>query len=159
CQQMGNLVTCPWFNQMYINEGFARYLQFRAANSLFPDWYSLLSSAESLSSIPLREFYQAGGLNNFYSFVYRPARNAAAFGTASALSHEAVADETPFDMTQTIRVSYQIGGSLNRMVNVHLGDEVSHPSLKSGLSMLAQGVLQSSGVFCEQAQVHCSLCL
>lgn len=41
CYRFGNLVTCEWWHDTWLNEGFARYFQFIAANHSGEDFRSL----------------------------------------------------------------------------------------------------------------------
>nr|XP_006811271.1 PREDICTED: glutamyl aminopeptidase-like [Saccoglossus kowalevskii] len=34
----GNLVTCLWWNDLWLNEGFASYLEYEGVNYVHPDW-------------------------------------------------------------------------------------------------------------------------
>lgn len=37
-QWFGNLVTMEWWTHLWLNEGFASYIEYLAVNKLFPDW-------------------------------------------------------------------------------------------------------------------------
>jgi aminopeptidase N len=44
-QWFGDLVTMEWWNDLWLNEGFARWMQTYAADDLHPEWETLLQAA------------------------------------------------------------------------------------------------------------------
>lgn len=34
----GNLVTMKWWSDLYLNEGFASYIEFKGINAAYPEW-------------------------------------------------------------------------------------------------------------------------
>ena len=38
CQWFGNLLTCEWWDYLWLNEGFASYFQLLATEDLYPHW-------------------------------------------------------------------------------------------------------------------------
>jgi len=38
-QWTGNLVTCAWWGDLWLNEGFADFFETESANAIFPEWH------------------------------------------------------------------------------------------------------------------------
>ena len=47
-QWFGNLVTCKWWNDLWVQEGMASYIEYYAVDKVHPDWemvrFTLFSS-------------------------------------------------------------------------------------------------------------------
>ncbi|CAL7934472.1 unnamed protein product [Xylocopa violacea] len=50
----GNLVTMKWWNDLWLNEGFATYMEHLAIDSLFPDWNLMDSFPLSTKHVSMR---------------------------------------------------------------------------------------------------------
>ena len=59
-QWFGNLVTMKWWDDLWLNESFARLMEYQALDSLFPDWHIWDSFASSVTLGALRRDAAAG---------------------------------------------------------------------------------------------------
>jgi len=53
-QWFGNMVTMEWWTHLWLNEGFARFLEFFAVDSLFPEWNIWAQFVSSIQGSALR---------------------------------------------------------------------------------------------------------
>jgi aminopeptidase N len=103
----------PWWSQTYLNEGFARYLQYVAAQYLYPEWN-------------VWEY----GRGSFFDFAYSFIKT-----DSLGLSPPEV---TPDDYVSGSQASvkaafagptYPKGAALNRMLNLYVGDDAWNAAL------------------------------
>ncbi|XP_033165698.1 glutamyl aminopeptidase [Drosophila mauritiana] len=99
-QWFGNLVTMKWWNDLWLNEGFARYMQYKGVNAVHPDW-GMLEQFQIVALQPV--------------LVY----------DAKLSSHPIVQKvESPDEITAIFdTISYEKGGSVIRMLETLVGAE------------------------------------
>lgn len=99
-QWFGNLVTMEWWTHLWLNEGFASFIEFLAIDSIFPEWdiWTQFVSAEMGSALSL------DALKNTHPIEV-------------SVGHPAEISEI-FD-----RVSYEKGASILRMLWKYLGEK------------------------------------
>lgn len=97
-QWFGNLVTMDWWKELWLNEGFARYMEFVAINHLFPEWDVWT------------EFVQS---------VYGLALSLDAMDSSHPVEVEVATSEEISEIFDAI--SYAKGASIIRMCSSHLG--------------------------------------
>ncbi|KAH8382119.1 hypothetical protein KR009_002030 [Drosophila setifemur] len=98
-QWFGNLVTMQWWNDIWLNEGFARFMQYKGVNAVHSDW-GMLEQFQILALHPV--------------LVY----------DAKLSSHPIVQPvNTPDEITATFdTISYEKGGSVIRMLEATVGE-------------------------------------
>lgn len=96
----GNLVTCRWWDELWLNEAMARFLQFKAVDKMFPDWDV---NNQFLTSYQIPVMYDDG------------------FGTSSPVQNEVL---TPAQINSAFSsITYDKGSSLLRMLESTVGPE------------------------------------
>jgi aminopeptidase N len=106
-QWFGNLVTMKWWNDLWLNEGFASWIEYLAVNELFPDWqiWTQFGVDETMPALKL------DALDNTHPIE-------------AVIKHP---DEirTIFDT-----ISYNKGASIIHMLNKYLGADVFRDGLR-----------------------------
>jgi len=134
-QWFGDTVTMRWWNQEYLNEGFARLMQYVGADNLVPEWDMFCLTGRS-----------QGRTNSFYRFTYEVFFKFDMLGTAPSIVYplpgggdlppfppssaetlpprlEGLQALDPTKAPEFSRIFYEKGASVNRMVALHLGLE------------------------------------
>lgn len=115
-QWFGNLVTMEWWTCLYLNEGFARFMEFVAIDTIFPQWDIWT------------EFVQS---------VYNLAMNLDAMNTSHPVE---VNVNHPNEIEHIFdAISYAKGASILRMIASHIGMEVFFQGIRNYLIKHAYG--------------------
>eukprot|EP00047_Mylnosiga_fluctuans_P005786 m.242698 g.242698 ORF g.242698 m.242698 type:complete len:945 (-) comp14090_c0_seq1:56-2890(-) len=122
-QWFGNLITAPWWSSLYLNEGFARYIQFVAVDYLHPEW-KIFTTTETG---PI-------GALSFYQWSYLRSMRADFLGTAPPV----VVPETSSDNGNG-NIFYEKGASVNRMLADFLGPTLWNAALSKQINDYAEG--------------------
>ncbi|TYZ58574.1 hypothetical protein PybrP1_009954 [[Pythium] brassicae (nom. inval.)] len=110
-QWFGNLVTMDWWTGLWLNEGFARFMEFEAVHRIFPEW------------------------NVWDAFVQEITMSTAMGKDAMTTSHpiEVVVNH-PDEVDQIFDViSYAKGASIIRMLSEYLGRDVFYRGIHAYL--------------------------
>ncbi len=106
-QWFGNLVTMHWWTDLWLNEGFASYIEYLAVDKLFPDWKIWDQFLTSDTAVALR----LDALANSHPIEVK-------------VNHPSEINEI-FDA-----VSYSKGASVIRMLAEYLGEEKFRDGLR-----------------------------
>ncbi|XP_060524768.1 aminopeptidase A isoform X2 [Cylas formicarius] len=112
----GNLVTMDWWNDLWLNEGFASYIEFKGTAAAEPDW-------EMMSQ------FQTSDLHSVLSL------------DATLSSHPIVVSVTTPDEITAIfdTISYNKGASILRMLEDTVGEENFRKGVTNYLNKYAYG--------------------
>ena len=106
-QWFGNLVTMKWWNDLWLNEGFATYMQFFATGKRFPEW-------QFWTRFLLEEFLDGIALDA------KPSTHKISLPVSKTC-----------DITQMFDpISYSKGASVIRMLATHIGEEKFRDGLR-----------------------------
>ncbi len=99
-QWFGNLVTMDWWTDLWLNEGFASYIEYLAVDKIFPDWKIWSQFLTSDHNVALT----LDSLSNSHPIEIK-------------VNHPDEINEI-FD-----KISYSKGASIIRMLSVYLGED------------------------------------
>ncbi|KAJ8417525.1 hypothetical protein AAFF_G00223680 [Aldrovandia affinis] len=130
-QWFGNLVTMEWWNDLWLNEGFASYLEYLAIDHLEPSW--------------------CVGEQLLLGSVYK-ALEKDAFLTSHSIS-------LPVSNTMQIRerfniISYSKGSSILRMLHSYLADGVFMDGIRLYLRQHSYGVVEQNDLWEALSEAH-----
>ena len=114
-QWFGDLVTMAWWNDLWLNESFATFMDYKATDHLYPDWEVWSDFAVGTSNSQLWD--------------------------ALPHSHPVnVPVEDPNQITSIFdEISYAKGGSILRMIEAYLGEEVFRRGVARYLKRFSYG--------------------
>ncbi len=113
-QWFGNLVTMQWWNDLWLNEGFASWIEYKAVDHLFPEWDMWVQ---------------------FYTDDQSGAFSLDGLETSHPIEVEVI---NPAEIDEIFdAVSYNKGASVIRMLEQYLGEETFRKGMKVYLSKFA----------------------
>ncbi|NXJ83943.1 AMPN Aminopeptidase, partial [Trogon melanurus] len=118
-QWFGNLVTLRWWNDLWLNEGFASYVEYLGANEAEPSW--------NIKDLMV--------LNEMYTVMATDALT-----SSHPLSFSEDEINTPAQISEVFdSIAYSKGASVLRMLSSFLSEEVFQKGLQSYLHAFAYG--------------------
>jgi len=105
-QWLGNLVTTAWWNDLWLNEGFASWMQYKVADALHPEWQPWFNSISAKQGAMAQD----------------ARRSARAITQPVANETEA---RTVFDA-----ITYSKGQAVVRMVETYMGEDVFRDAMR-----------------------------
>ncbi|MDQ0465389.1 aminopeptidase N [Caulobacter ginsengisoli] len=122
-QWFGDLVTMKWWDDIWLNEGFASWMETKATDHFHPEW-----------SVWLQDQAGSDAAKNL------DARSA----THPVVVPVADARDTPFDT-----ISYQKGQAVIRMIEAYVGEDKFRQALRSYMKKHAYGNATSQDLWAE----------
>ncbi len=123
-QWFGNLVTMEWWTHLWLNEGFASFIEYLAIDHIFPDW----DIWTQFVSTEMSDAFALDALSNTHPIEVE-------------VGHPAEISEI-FD-----RVSYSKGASVLRMLWKYLGEKDFQKGLQYYLKKYAYGNAQTQDLW------------
>jgi aminopeptidase N len=119
--RFGNLVTMEWWTHLWLNEGFARFLEFFAVNDAFPDWGIWTTFVAAIYDVALR----SDALSSSHAIEVTRALGICLTGWLTGGSGAGAA-QVPVTRPEEINeifdtISYAKGASVIRMLSEYLG--------------------------------------
>nr|DBA23387.1 TPA: hypothetical protein GDO54_014303 [Pyxicephalus adspersus] len=132
-QWFGNLVTMEWWNDLWLNEGFATFMEYFALQSKFPD---------------------LNADNNFLT-LRCDAMEKDALQTSHPISTDVQSPEQIEEIFDDL--SYIKGASILLMLKAHLSEETFHKCIMQYLKEHQYGSTKSDGLWDSMNQVTCTV--
>nr|XP_054773505.1 glutamyl aminopeptidase-like [Lytechinus pictus] len=112
----GNIVTCDWWDDLWLNEGFASYMEYPGVNSVEPEW-------KMLQGFVTTDLHYVMGLDQIVS------------------SHPIIVEVNHPDEINEIfdSIPYSKGASVIRMLNNFLGESVFRAGVSEFLKFYQYG--------------------
>ncbi|OQS06826.1 puromycin-sensitive aminopeptidase [Thraustotheca clavata] len=114
-QWFGNLVTMEWWTGLWLNEGFAHFMEYEAVNSIFPEWKMW---GNFIQDVTLGSAFREDALLSSHMIEVE-------------VNHPDEADEI-FDA-----ISYCKGASVIRMLREYLGSETFYKGIQAYLKQFS----------------------
>ncbi len=115
-QWFGNLVTMKWWNDLWLNEGFASWIEYKCLDSIYPEWDLWTQFFHD----EIDRAFSLDGLNT---------------------SHKIEADVVdPHEIGEIFdAISYSKGASIIRMLEQYIGEDVFRAGLRSYIKRFKYG--------------------
>lgn len=116
-QWFGNLVTMDWWTELWLNESFARYMEYVTLDNLFPEWDMWTQFTSDVLGRALRQD-SLRNVQAVQTVVYHPSEIDEAFDPA---------------------ISYSKGACIIRMLQTYIGERAFRAGLKYYFKQHAYG--------------------
>ena len=115
-QWFGNLVTMKWWNDLWLNEGFASWIEYKPIDKMFPEW------------------------DLWTQFFYLDTMSAFSLDSLQSSHKIEVEVLNPNELSEIFdAISYSKGASVIRMLEQYLGEETFRKGLQNYLSKFKYG--------------------